>query len=74
MNLGEMITTNYGLGEFQKERLNEVKKMYSDLINYIDNNLAPSRETSLAITKLQEALMWTTRSISVEATDPFSQN
>lgn len=73
MSLGDMITTNYGLGEYQKARLQELKDKYKELIDVIDKNLIDSREKSLAITKIQEGLFWTTRSLAVEPTDPFGQ-
>lgn len=73
MSLGDMITTNYGLGENQRARLQELKIEYRKLIDLLDNNLIDSREKSLAITKIQEGLFWTTRSLAVEPTDPFGQ-
>lgn len=73
LSLGDMITTNYGLGENQRARLQELKDKYKELIDVIDKNLINSREKSLALTKIQEGLMWTTRSIAIEPTDPFGQ-
>lgn len=73
MSLGDIITTNYGLGVNQKDRLQQLKIEYRKLIDLLDNNLIDSREKSLAITKIQEGLFWTTRSIAVEPTDPFGQ-
>lgn len=73
MSLGDMITTNYGLGENQKTRLQELKIEYRKLIDLLDKNLIDSREKSLAITKIQEGLFWTTRSLAIEPTDPFGQ-
>ena len=42
------------------------RELYSDLIYFIEDNCKDSRETSLAITKLEESLMWLTKSISRE--------
>lgn len=72
--LGSTITTNYGLGDNQKARLKEIKYKYEDLINLVDEKLLNGREKSLVITKLQEALMWTTRSIAVEPSNPFKND
>lgn len=74
LKLGNMITTNYSLDDKQKERLKVIKNGYEDLINLIDNSLLNGREKSLVITKLQEALMWTTRSIAVEPSSPFKND
>ena len=73
MSLGDVITTNYGLGENQRARLQELKDKYKELIDLLDKNLIGGREKSLAITNIQEGLFWTTRSIAVEPTDPFEQ-
>ena len=42
------------------------RELYSDLIYFIEDNCKDSRETSLAITKLEESLMWLTKGISRE--------
>lgn len=73
MKLGDKIICNYGLGKYQKARLNEINNKYKELLNLIDDNLMDGREKSLVITKLQEAAMWTTRSIAIEPTDPFDE-
>ena len=74
LTLGDMITTTYGLTNRQKQRVKDVKELYKNLIDFIDIELSDSREKSLSITKLEEALMWTTRSISKESTSPFSSD
>ena len=74
LKLGSMITTNYGLDKKQKERLKIIKNGYEDLINLIDSSLLDGREKSLVITKLQEALMWATRSIALEPSSPFKND
>ncbi len=74
MNLGNKIICNYGLGDYQKARLNEINSKYKELLNVIDENLQDGREKSLVITKIQEASMWTTRSLAIEPTSPFNDN
>lgn len=74
MNLGNKIICNYGLGDYQKARLNEINSKYKELLNVIDENLQDGREKSLVITKIQEASMWTTRSLAIEPTSPFNND
>ena len=74
MNLGNKIICNYGLGDYQKAKLNEINSKYKELLNVIDENLQDGREKSLVITKIQEASMWTTRSLAIEPTSPFNDN
>ena len=74
MNLGNKIICNYGLGDYQKARLNEINSKYKELLNVIDENLKDGREKSLVITKIQEASMWTTRSLAIEPTSPFNND
>lgn len=50
----------------QENRIEQVRKSFSDLFDTIDSNCKPSRETSLGITKLEEALMWFIKGISRE--------
>ena len=45
------------------------RELYSDLLYFIEDNCKQSRETSLAITKLEESLMWLTKGISREDDD-----
>lgn len=45
------------------------RELYSDLLYFIEDNCKQSRETSLAITKLEESLMWLTKGISREEDD-----
>lgn len=50
----------------QENRIEEIRKSFSDLFDIIDNNCKSSRETSLGITKLEEAQMWLIKGISRE--------
>lgn len=42
------------------------RELYSDLLYFIEDNCKNSRETALAVTKLEESLMWLTKGISRE--------
>ena len=48
----------------QSERIEDVKNAISFAMTDIDNNCPPSREKSLALTKLEEAAMWASKAIS----------
>ena len=50
----------------QEKRIEEIRKSFSDLFDIIDNNCKSSRETSLGITKLEEAQTWLIKGISRE--------
>lgn len=50
----------------QKERIEEVRKSFSDIYNLMNDICVPSRETSLAMTKLEEAQFWAIKGISRE--------
>lgn len=50
----------------QKERIERIRKVFSDVYDLIDVMCLSSRETSLAITKLEEAQFWAIKGISRE--------
>lgn len=50
----------------QEARIEHVRELFSCVYNFIDSNCKNSRETSLAITKLEEAQFWTIKGISRE--------
>ena len=50
----------------QQERIDKVRYMFSGMYDLIEQYCQPSRETSLAITKLEEAQMWAIKGISRE--------
>lgn len=54
------------INEYQKERIDKVRKIFSDIYDWIENNCKGSRETSLAFTKLEEAQFWAIKGISRE--------
>lgn len=56
--------------ENQKERIEEVRKYFSEMYNAIDTLCKTNREYSLAITKLEEAQFWAVKSISREGKTP----
>lgn len=51
----------------QKFRIDEIRHKFSEIYNLIDNICKPSRETSLAITKLEEAQFWSIKGITRES-------
>lgn len=52
--------------EEQEKRIQRIRKQFSNVYDIIENTCQPSRETSLAITKLEEAQFWTIKGISRE--------
>ena len=50
----------------QEFRIEEIRHKFSDIFNAIDNLCIPSHETSLAITKLEEAQFWAIKGITRE--------
>lgn len=50
----------------QDERIYNARKVFSEVFDFIDNQCKSSRETSLAITKLEEAQFWAIKGISRE--------
>lgn len=61
-NRAKFLETN----DEQKERINKVRNLFSELYNEIEINCKPSRETSLAFTKLEEAQFWAIKGITRE--------
>ena len=52
--------------ENKKNRINDVKLIFSNIYDFIETTCKPSRETSLAMTKLEEAQFWAIKGISRE--------
>ena len=50
----------------QQNRIDLIRNSFSNMYDVIDINCKQSRETSLAITKLEEAQMWFIKGISRE--------
>lgn len=61
-NRAKFLETN----DEQKERINKVRNLFSELYNEIEKNCKPSRETSLVFTKLEEAQFWAIKGITRE--------
>ena len=55
-----------GINDNQKERIDKVREIFSDIYDWLENNCKGSRETSLAFTKLEEAQFWAIKGISRE--------
>ena len=54
------------INDEQKLKINEIREVFSIIYNAIDIYCKPSRETSLAYTKLEEAQFWAIKGISRE--------
>ena len=54
------------VNEEKKNRIDDVRNMFSDVYDFIETNCKPSRETSLALTKLEEAQFWAIKGITRE--------
>ncbi len=52
------------LSESEKRQMKDVKDMGAELLDYITGELPSSRETSLAKTKVEEAVMWAVKGIT----------
>lgn len=50
----------------QKDRIEEIRNLFSDIYNLIEQVCKPSRETSLVFTKLEEAQFWAIKGITRE--------
>lgn len=50
----------------QQERINHIRKTFSDAYKTIDTTCKSNRETSLVYTKLEEAQFWAIKSITRE--------
>lgn len=50
----------------QEHRINEIRELFSGVYNFLEETCKPSRETSLAITKLEEAQFWAIKGITRE--------
>lgn len=50
----------------QENRINFIRTLFSNMYEQIKENCKPGRETSLAITKLEEAQFWAIKGVSRE--------
>ena len=54
------------VNEEQQKRIDKVRYMFSGMYDLLKEHCKPGRETSLAITKLEEAQFWVIKGISRE--------
>lgn len=54
------------VNEDQQKRIDDIRLMFSKMYDVIETVCKPSRETSLAMTKLEEAQFWAIKGISRE--------
>lgn len=52
--------------EEQQKRIDETRNIFSKIYDFIELNCKNSRETSLAITKLEEAQFWAIKGVTRE--------
>ena len=52
--------------EEKKQKINAIRENFSNMYDFIEKNCKSSRETSLAITKLEEAQFWAIKGITRE--------
>jgi hypothetical protein len=50
----------------QQKRIDETRNIFSKIYDFIELNCKPSRETSLVMTKLEEAQFWAIKGITRE--------
>ena len=61
-NRAKFLETN----EEQKERIQHIRDLFSNIYDEIESNCKSSRETSLVMTKLEEAQFWAIKGITRE--------
>ena len=54
------------INDNQKDRIEEIRNLFSEMYNLGEGICKPSRETSLVFTKLEEAQFWAIKGISRE--------
>jgi hypothetical protein len=52
------------LSDAEKAQMQAIKDKGLDFVTYLEQNVAPSRERSLAVTKMEEAVMWAVKGIT----------
>lgn len=63
------------VNENQQDRINQIRGIFSDIYDLIEKDLCKSgRETSLAMTKLEEAQFWAIKGITREAGEEDANN
>lgn len=51
------------ISQEQQKKIDDIKILFSNIYDFIDNKCSTSREKSLTYTKLDEALFWATKGI-----------
>lgn len=54
------------INDNQKDRIEEIRNLFSEMYNLVEEICKPSRETSLVFTKLEEAQFWAIKGITRE--------
>ena len=52
------------VNEEKQQKIQDIREIFSKMYDFIEENCKNSRETSLAITKLEEAQFWTIKGIT----------
>ena len=52
------------LTDLEKDQMKTIKDMGLTFVEYLDNSFSPSRELSIAKTKMEEAVMWTIKDLT----------
>lgn len=53
--------------EEQQEKITSTRNAFTDITEFVLENLSDSREKSLALTKIEEACMWAIKGITRES-------
>lgn len=56
------------ISDEQRDRIERIRELFSNMYDEVDNLCKGSRETSLVYTKLEEAQFWAIKGISREVT------
>lgn len=54
------------LTDEQKDRIDTIRKNFTQLYDYLDSEIPAGREKSLYATKMEEACMWAIKAVSIE--------
>nr|DAS24495.1 MAG TPA: hypothetical protein [Caudoviricetes sp.] len=52
------------VNEEKQQKIDNIREMFSKMYDFIEENCKSSRETSLTITKLEEAQFWAIKGIT----------
>lgn len=52
------------VNEEKQQKIDNIREIFSNMYDFIEKNCKSSRETSLAITKLEEAQFWAIKGIT----------